>query len=415
MKKRLLITLSIILSILLCTAPINAEVAHDSWPGIPVTEKNQVVDSITVNGVTVNAYFSPKVEGEYYYYQCTELVNRFYEEVYGLKNATWTNVRDKYFVKTTNPSVGDWQYSDGHSAIVKRVYKDKNGKVWVVTIDQNYWANNGNAMWERRVTLDEAGITYYRYINNYSLASVEAFVTRLYNLCLSRNPDKSGLSYWINKLISGSSSAAEVVKGFLDSNEMKNKNLSDEDFLEICYLSMMDRKSDAGGKKYWLEKLTNGMSRNYVLKGFVESNEFNNICNNYGVSKGTITLTEARDSNSFLTSFVVRCYLETLGRKYDVGGLNYWCNALLSSSNRRETALSVASDGFFHSKEFINKNLDDEEFLKVLYRTFLNRNFDRNGLDYWLDKLANGMSRDEVMYGFAYSKEFKELLAKYGL
>ena len=50
---------------------------------------------------------------------------------------------------------------------------------------------------------------------------------------------------------------------------------------------MLDRKSDAGGKKYW-EGIFKSKGINTVLKGFVDSNEFTNLCKQYGIVKGTI-------------------------------------------------------------------------------------------------------------------------------
>ncbi|MBR4444605.1 MAG: DUF4214 domain-containing protein, partial [Solobacterium sp.] len=55
-----------------------------------------------------------------------------------------------------------------------------------------------------------------------------------------------------------------------------------------CYLVMMDRPSDSGGKKYWVDKLKAGTSRYDVLKGFVHSTEFTNICNSFGIERGTL-------------------------------------------------------------------------------------------------------------------------------
>ena len=65
--------------------------------------------------------------------------------------------------------------------------------------------------------------------------------------------------------------------------------------------------------------------------------------------------------------------------------------------------------------EFLNKNLSDSEYIKVLYRTFLDREYDQAGYDNWMKQLKNGMSRDEVLLGFANSKEFGEIKQKYGL
>ncbi len=49
--------------------------------------------------------------------------------------------------------------------------------------------------------------------------SVTAFVNRLYNVCLEREPDSAGLKNWHDRISSGSISAVDAVKGFLNSKE----------------------------------------------------------------------------------------------------------------------------------------------------------------------------------------------------
>ena len=71
--------------------------------------------------------------------------------------------------------------------------------------------------------------------------------------------------------------------------------------------------------------------------------------------------------------------------------------------------MDVSTTGFFNSPEFINKNLKDEEYVKVLYETFFDREYDQTGFDYWMDQLKNGMDRNKVLEGFANSQEFAEL------
>ncbi len=244
---------------------------------------------------------------------------------------------------------------------------------------------------------------------------VVAFVTRLYRLCLSRDPDQGGLDYWVNYLKTGQKTAAEVVYGFFFSDEMKRLNLSNEEYVERCYAVMMDRASDAGGKKYWVEHLENGVTRLYVVRGFVESKEFTQICKDYGVTRGSLQLTDPRDQNYGITSFVARCYTKALGRQYDEGGLKNWCNQILYASNRKQAAIDTASTGFFHSTEFRNKNLSNTEYVKVLYRTFLGREYDSAGLKDWVGQLNRGASRDHVMNGFAYSQEFNKIMTSYGI
>ena len=256
---------------------------------------------------------------------------------------------------------------------------------------------------------------YDEYLNART-ENIRAFVTRLYRLCLDREPDSGGLRNWTNQLYAGVMTAADVVQRFFLSKEMQNRKLSNEEFVERCYLVMLDRKSDKSGKKHWLTRLENGVTYMHILYGFVGSQEFAGICSSYGIEKGTIPLSDPRDINYGVTSFVARCYTETLGRKYDQGGLINWCNYILSASNRKEQAIKTASDGFFHSKEFKNKKLSNTEYVKVLYRTFLGREYDESGLKYWVNHLKNKTkTRDEVLYGFAYSQEFSAIMAKYGL
>lgn len=242
---------------------------------------------------------------------------------------------------------------------------------------------------------------------------ITGFVNRLYNLCFNREADDPGLIYWKNALINKEKSGAVVAWGFFFSDEMKNRNLSDEDYVELLYRVMMDRGSDADGKNYWLNRLAQGVSREGVFKGFAESVEFTNICNSYGINRGSVTVTQGRDRNTGATMFVSRLYTKALGRAYDIDGLNDWCNRICDGT---WSATDVATRGFFDSKEFLNKNLSNEEYVKVLYRTFLDREYDEAGLADWVGKLNSGaMSREEVLKGFSYSKEFTNMMREYGL
>ena len=50
----------------------------------------------------------------------------------------------------------------------------------------------------------------------------------------------------------------------------------------------------------------------------------------------------------------------------------------------------------------------------MLYRAFLNREGDINGLLTWMDKLYSGASRDSIANQFANSAEFIKLMKNYG-
>ena len=243
---------------------------------------------------------------------------------------------------------------------------------------------------------------------------VRGFVYRMYRVCLLREPDEGGLQTWVNELKRGARTGAEVAYGFFDSAEMRNRNLSNADFVERCYEGIMGRSSDSAGKSSWVNALENGKSRKAVISGFTGSQEFAQLCAYYGINRGSYQSDEPRDKNDGITGFVCRLYTKMLGRTYDPDGLNTWCGKILSNPTK-ENVLNVALDGFMHSREFLDKNLSDIEFVKVLYRTFLGREYDAAGLADWTGRLASGVSRDQVAAGFAYSQEFAQIMASYGL
>lgn len=50
---------------------------------------------------------------------------------------------------------------------------------------------------------------------------IEQFVTRLYQVCLNREPDDAGLNDWVNRLSSGQASGVEVSYGFVFSRNSR--------------------------------------------------------------------------------------------------------------------------------------------------------------------------------------------------
>ena len=243
--------------------------------------------------------------------------------------------------------------------------------------------------------------------------NIPEFIRRIYKECLDREPDAGGFANWLGKIKAGEP-ASTLIYGFFNSMEFLHKEYSDSDFLDKCYKVMFDRKADAGGKKDWTEKLENGVSRNYVLRGFVRSSEFHTLCTKFDMKPGDIRLSEPRDQNYGVTSFAARLYAKVLERKYDIPGLNNWTRWVWAATDKKYEMIKIAV-AFFHSDEFLNRNHSNEKYVTILYHTFLNREPDAAGFTDWVTRLKNGISRDTVLYGFAYSQEFANLMAKYGI
>lgn len=240
---------------------------------------------------------------------------------------------------------------------------------------------------------------------------IGAFVSRLYTEVLGRTPDPTGLAEWSQVLKNGQEQGAKVAQGFIDSDEFKGRNLSDEEYVTVLYHTFFDREPDSAGLNAWIGVLNDGLSRLHVFKGFAESNEFTQICANYGIVRGNAQLTAPRDQNEGVTKFLVRCYRLCLGREADENGLNSWCTQILTGANTAKQA----AYGFVFSNEFQSKNLSDEDYVKTLYRVFMDREPDSAGLNSWVNVLRSGQSREHVFNGFADSPEFIELCQSYGI
>lgn len=111
------------------------------------------------------------------------------------------------------------------------------------------------------------------------------FVTRFYEECLNRNPDQAGLNYWVDELVNGYKTGADVAYGFVNSYEFQSRVLTDSEYLDILYEAFFNRAADASGKTYWLSQIDGGLSRLEVLAGFVKANEFGQLCDDYGIDR----------------------------------------------------------------------------------------------------------------------------------
>ncbi|MCM1495679.1 MAG: DUF4214 domain-containing protein, partial [Bacteroides sp.] len=243
------------------------------------------------------------------------------------------------------------------------------------------------------------------------LTKTESFISRLYDECLSRNADAEGMEYWDTALESKQMTGAQVARAFVFSKEYSQSNTSDEEFVDMLYHTFMNREADTEGKAYWMGCLNQGLSREYVFQKFAMSQEFGDICKASDIEQGTVALTQARDKNPGLTGFVNRIYGKALERSGEEDGLNFWCQSVQDGA---KTPVQVA-EYFMNSEEFTNKQLTHVEFVKVLYRTFMDREYDEEGLNYWVNELAKGQSRSTVIRRFAGCQEFKDIMESFGL
>ncbi len=235
---------------------------------------------------------------------------------------------------------------------------------------------------------------------------VRAFVERMYTIVLNRPAEEQGLNDWSARLMAKEIDGATLVDMFVNSDEFINRNTSDEEYIKILYRAVLGREADADGLKMWKTMLADDWTRDYIMEGLVLSTEFKSICDSYGIIAAFEPTAESQ-----VRSFVKRMYTVVLGRRADAVGLEEWTQRLLNgTANGAQLA-----DGFISSDEFVNRNLSNEKYVKVLYRAFFNREPDEGGFNVWMNELAKGTSRRDVMKGFVHSVEFSDLCAAYGI
>ncbi len=243
-----------------------------------------------------------------------------------------------------------------------------------------------------------------------SVSESANFLERMYNTALDRSYDDVGMDFWLDQMGDEGKGGAAVIDGFLGSDEYAEKGKTNEDILNDFYAAMFDREPDDEGKAYWTARLDAGMSIDALVAGFSGSEEFKTVCKEFNVEPGTFEPTKWADKKFEVTSFAQRMYNNCLGRGSDEEGLEYWCEKLQNGITGAEIA-----NGFVFSDEAKAQKLDDVAFLNMLYKTFMDRGADDEGLAYWTEKLQAGESRESVLEGFVGSQEFAERCAVAGI
>lgn len=109
-----------------------------------------------------------------------------------------------------------------------------------------------------------------------------------------------------------------------------------------------------------------------------------------------------RDQNQFVSSFVERLFSQFLGRTAQETEIEEYCRMIL----KREMDMQNIMFRFVYAEEFQKRDCTDEEFIKIIYEVLLNRDCDPSGLNYWIEKITQGMSREELIQSIIGSEEF---------
>lgn len=241
---------------------------------------------------------------------------------------------------------------------------------------------------------------------------LELLVTNLYEGILGREGVPEEIAFWSSSAKKGELTGAQLALNFLTGDEFPKRKLGDADFVRALYLGVLGREGSDSEVGYWDGVIGNGASRSFVMSCILNSEEFGKICANCGIEQGSYYSTQLCDKYPKVSAFVARLYSNCLDRRFERSGLNYWLGELVQ---KKQGGFEVAK-GFFDSEEFKAKELINEEFVTVCYRTILDREPEIDGLIYWVGKLSSKeMTRGEVLELFCTLPEFRGLCDNFGI
>jgi hypothetical protein len=155
--------------------------------------------------------------------------------------------------------------------------------------------------------------------------------------------------------------------------------LGDEDFVDQVYLDFVGRPATANEIEVWAEALGDG-----------------------SLTRARLVDALRRIAFDPDRAPVIRLYMAALGRRADAAGVEYWVDRYQGGLSLRQMARQ-----FVGSPEFRTTygDLDDAEFVDLVYTNVLDRPATEDDLEYWVGRLESGLTRAEMMVFFSESAE----------
>jgi hypothetical protein len=117
-------------------------------------------------------------------------------------------------------------------------------------------------------------------------ATSTGFLNMLYDNSMLRISDETGLNYWNTQLTNNVFGANFIVEHFIFSDEIGSKvaAMTSDEYINFLYQTLFARTPDTEGYNNWLNYMNSGVSKEEILKGFLNSEEWVNICKMFNVT-----------------------------------------------------------------------------------------------------------------------------------
>jgi len=236
-----------------------------------------------------------------------------------------------------------------------------------------------------------------------------ALVRHFYNAVLGREPEPGAVDAWINGYFLYSLYSEidvrfigrEMGRIFFFSQEYANRKRDNAGFIRDCYQAFLWRDPSQAEFSAWMAGI---WDRTEALTIFSESEEFGDL-----MSVRWFPGYEGKPVRNFVTTM----YVGFLDRLPDLGGLDYWSDAMERAADKRQASKDMAL-AMLHSAEYRAKKDSTRETVARLYRAIMGRFPADREVDYWALEITSGRrTMEQALETFCNTQEFTNHLHQY--
>jgi hypothetical protein len=237
----------------------------------------------------------------------------------------------------------------------------------------------------------------------------KSLVSHYYQSILRRVPDASGRTFWdgeserLRQLGVGYNEVwFAMAQAFYSSAEYAALNRDNAGFVTDLYRTFFNREPDSSGLAYWVDLRANGLPREVMLVSFMFSPEFVAFTQRIF---GTSGVRAEQDAVADFYRGLLSRTPDDSGFQYWVGRFR---SAQCAGPAAVASEAEAISKAFADSAEYAARSRNNAQFVGDLYNAFLRRGGDLPGVQYWVDQVATGArTRDQVRGAFKNSPEFQ--------
>ena len=236
------------------------------------------------------------------------------------------------------------------------------------------------------------------------------FVGEMYEEFNGAKAGAQDLNNWSAGLLSGDG-VAPFLNKIVTGSGYASKAHSDEQVVDSLCRVMLGREANASEKEQYAEVLNNGVSISYVTSLIAKTPEFKSRCESLGMVPGEVILSEPRDMNYELTSFLTRLYTRFSGNRPSGEDLNSYVEGTIEDPSKVRDAITE----MFSDPESQALLSSDDDFLSAVFEVFYGHEPSSEKVESYKIGLSHGITRERVLSEILKDPAFDEKMSEYGI